>query len=58
MQGCAVTRQWAAVHPGALAAFRAAFEQGQEIADTDRTAVEQAMEALPKPLGLPRRRLR
>jgi NitT/TauT family transport system substrate-binding protein len=54
VQGCAVTRQWAAVHPGTLTAFRAAFEQGQEIADTDRTAVEQAMEALPKPLGLTR----
>src|SRR5579859_5665123 len=52
VQGCAVTRQWAALHPGTLAAFRAAFEQGQEIADTDRAAVEQAMEALPKPLGL------
>jgi NitT/TauT family transport system substrate-binding protein len=52
VQGCAVTRQWAALHPGALTAFRAAFEQGQEIADTSRTAVEQAMEALPKPLGL------
>jgi NitT/TauT family transport system substrate-binding protein len=54
VQGCAVTRQWAALHPRTLAAFRAAFEQGQEIADTDRTAVEQAMEALPKPLGLTR----
>jgi ABC-type nitrate/sulfonate/bicarbonate transport system substrate-binding protein len=52
VQGCAVTRQWAALHPGTLAAFRAAFEQGQGIADTDRAAVEQAMEALPKPLGL------
>ena len=54
VQGCAVTRQWAALHPVTLAAFRAAFEQGQEIADTDRTAVEQAMEALPAPLGLSR----
>jgi NitT/TauT family transport system substrate-binding protein len=54
VQGCAVTRQWAALHPQALAAFRAAFEQGQEIADTDRAAVEQAMEALPAPLGLSR----
>jgi NitT/TauT family transport system substrate-binding protein len=54
VQGCAVTRQWAALHPGTLTAFRAAFEQGQEIADTNRTAVEQAMEALPKPLGLTR----
>jgi NitT/TauT family transport system substrate-binding protein len=52
VQGCAVTRQWAALHPATLSAFRAAFEQGQEIADTDRTAVEHAMEALPAPLGL------
>jgi NitT/TauT family transport system substrate-binding protein len=52
VQGCAVTRQWAALHPATLAAFRAAFEQGQEIADTDRTAVQQAMETLPAPLGL------
>src|SRR5271166_4997113 len=54
VQGCAVTRQWAARHPATLAAFRAAFEQGQEIADTDRAAVEQAMEALPSPLGVSR----
>jgi len=54
VQGCAVTRQWAALHPITLAAFRAAFEQGQEIADTSRAAVEQAMEALPAPLGLSR----
>ena len=52
VQGCAVTRQWAALHPATLAAFRTAFEQGQEIADTSRAAVEQAMEALPSPLGL------
>jgi NitT/TauT family transport system substrate-binding protein len=52
VQGCAVTRQWAALHPGTLAAFRAAFEQGQQIADTNRAAVEQAMEALPAPYGL------
>jgi NitT/TauT family transport system substrate-binding protein len=54
VQGCAVTRQWAAVHPGTLTAFRAAFEQGQEIADTNRSAVETAMAALPAPLGLSR----
>src|SRR5579875_458454 len=54
VQGCAVTRQWAALHPATLAAFRAAFEQGQEIADTSRSAVEQAMEALPGPLGITR----
>jgi NitT/TauT family transport system substrate-binding protein len=52
VQGCAVTRQWAALHPAELAAFRAAFEQGQEIADTDRAAVEQAMQSLPAPLGV------
>ncbi len=54
VQGCAVTRQWAAQHPAELAAFRAAFEQGQEIADTDRSAVDQAMETLPTPLGVSR----
>lgn len=52
VQGCAVTRQWAAQHPKTLAAFRAAFEQGQQIADTSRSAVERAMEALPKPLAI------
>jgi NitT/TauT family transport system substrate-binding protein len=52
VQGCAVTRPWAAQHPKTLAAFRTAFEQGQRIADTSRSAVEQAMEALPKPLGV------
>ncbi len=52
VQGCAVTRQWGELHPATLAAFRAAFEQGQQIADTNRSAVEQAMEALPSPLGL------
>jgi len=54
VQGCAVTRQWAAAHPVTLAAFRAAFEQGQEIADANRSAVEQSMEALPAPLGVSR----
>ena len=52
VQGCAVTRQWAAMHPETLAEFRAAFEQGQQIANTSRPAVEQAMEALPRPFGL------
>lgn len=52
VQGCAATRQWTALHPATLAAFRAAFEQGQQIADTNRSAVEQAMEALPPPFGL------
>jgi NitT/TauT family transport system substrate-binding protein len=52
VQGCAVTRQWAGLHPNTLAEFRAAFEQGQQIANTSRSAVEQAMEALPAPFGL------
>ena len=52
VQGCAVTRAWARTHPRTLAAFRAAFEQGQEIADTSRPAVEHAMESLPAPFGL------
>jgi NitT/TauT family transport system substrate-binding protein len=52
VQGCAVTRKWAALHPATLAAFRAAFEQGQGIADVNRTAVEQAMEALPSRLAI------
>jgi NitT/TauT family transport system substrate-binding protein len=52
VQGCAVTRQWAARHPQTLAAFRAAFEQGQQIANTSRSDVERAMEALPAPFGL------
>jgi len=54
VQGCAVTRQWAAAHPVTLAAFRAAFEQGQAIADANRSEVEQSMEALPAPLGVSR----
>ena len=52
VQGCAVTRQWAALHPQTLAAFRAAFEQGQQIANTSRSAVDRAMEALPAPFAL------
>jgi NitT/TauT family transport system substrate-binding protein len=52
VQGCAVTRAWARTHPRTLAAFRAAFEQGQEIANTSRPAVERAMESLPAPFRL------
>jgi len=52
VQGCAVTREWAQANPLALAAFTKAYEQGQEIADTDRAAVEQAMQRLPAPLGV------
>jgi NitT/TauT family transport system substrate-binding protein len=52
VQGCAVTRQWATQHPMELAAFRTAYEQGQQIADTSRAAVAAAMEALPSGLAV------
>jgi NitT/TauT family transport system substrate-binding protein len=55
VQGYAVTRQWAAQYPHTLAAFNRALQLGQQIADTNRHAVELAMEALPMkpvPLGL------
>ena len=48
-----VTRAWAKKYPHTLAAFLAALRQAQEIADTQRTAVEQAMEKLPKPYTVP-----
>ena len=44
-----VTKTWAKKYPRTLAAFLDALKQGQEIADTDRSAVEQAMEKLPFP---------
>lgn len=50
--GYVATKVWAQKYPRTLAAFDKALEEGQQIADTNRTAVEQAMEALPKPLGL------
>jgi NitT/TauT family transport system substrate-binding protein len=48
-----VTKEWAKKYPRTLTAFLDALQQGQEIADTDRSAVEQAMEKLPKPYGVP-----
>ena len=48
----AVTRTWAETNPLALAEFTQAYEQGQRIADTNRPAVERAMEILPSPLGV------
>ena len=47
-----VTKAWANKHPHTLAAFLDALKQGQEIADTDRSAVEQAMEKLPFPYAV------
>jgi NitT/TauT family transport system substrate-binding protein len=52
VEGYVATKQWAQEYPRTLAAFDQALEEGQQIADTNRSAVEQAMEALPKPLGL------
>jgi NitT/TauT family transport system substrate-binding protein len=47
--GYVATKSWVREHPNTLKAFLAALEQGQEIADTSRTAVEQAMESLNGP---------
>jgi len=51
IQGYAVTQAWAEKYPHTLAAFLRALSEGQEIADTDRTAVELA---LGKYLQIPR----
>jgi NitT/TauT family transport system substrate-binding protein len=53
VEGYVVTKQWARRYPRTLAAFYRALEQGQEIADTDRAAVEAAFWALPGSLTLP-----
>jgi NitT/TauT family transport system substrate-binding protein len=50
--GYVVTKQWAQRYPRTLAAFYRALEAGQQIADTDRSAVEAALESLPQPLGV------
>ena len=44
IQGYAVTAAWAQKYPNTLKAFTRALSQGQEIADTDRAAVEEAIE--------------
>jgi NitT/TauT family transport system substrate-binding protein len=44
IQGVAVTQSWARDNPNTLAAFERAYARGQEIADTDRPAVEKALE--------------
>jgi len=43
------TRAWAKKYPRTLAAFLDALSAGQQIADSSRIAVEQAMEKLPAP---------
>lgn len=47
IEGYVVTKQWAAANPNTLDRFLAALSEGQEIADTDRAAVEKAFEDLP-----------
>ena len=44
IQGYTVTQAWAAKYPNTLKAFTRALSQGQQIADTDRAAVELAVE--------------
>lgn len=52
VEGYVVTKQWAAKYPHTLAAFYKALEEGQQIADTSRAAVETAMEDVPAPFGV------
>ena len=52
VEGYVVTKQWAAKYPHTLAAFYKAVEEGQQIADTSRAAVEAAMEDVPAPFGV------
>jgi NitT/TauT family transport system substrate-binding protein len=52
VEGYVATKQWAKQHPRTLAAFYRALEEGQQIADSSRGAVEKAMEDLPSRLGL------
>jgi NitT/TauT family transport system substrate-binding protein len=49
IQGYVTTKSWAAKNPHTLSAFLAVLSQGQRIADTSRSAVEQAMETLKGP---------
>ena len=49
IEGYVVTKAWAQQNPNTLERFLAALSAGQEIADTDRGAVEKAFEGLPNP---------
>ena len=51
MEGYAVTKSWAQAYPHTLRAFSVALEAGQQIADSDRAAVEAAYVALPQGAG-------
>ncbi len=44
LEGYAVSQAWARKYPRTLAAFDRALTQAQQLADTDRTAVEAAVE--------------
>jgi NitT/TauT family transport system substrate-binding protein len=46
IEGYVVTKAWAAANPNTLSRFLAALSAGQEIADTNRSAVEKAFEGL------------
>ena len=54
IEGYTVTKQFASKYPRTLAAFRLALEQGQEIADTNRSEAEQAMAAFKATDGVSR----
>ena len=43
IQGYAVTAKWAKQNPNTLKAFTIALSQGQQVADTDRAAVENVL---------------
>jgi NitT/TauT family transport system substrate-binding protein len=47
IRGYAVTKEWAQQNPGTLKAFVTALEAGQEIADTNRAELQQAVEGAP-----------
>jgi NitT/TauT family transport system substrate-binding protein len=49
VEGYVVTKKWAQQNPNTLNRFLAALSEGQEISDTNRTAVEQAFESLKGP---------
>jgi NitT/TauT family transport system substrate-binding protein len=49
IEGYVVTKAWAAKNPHTLQRFLAALSAGQEVADTDRTAVEKSFEEINGP---------
>jgi NitT/TauT family transport system substrate-binding protein len=49
IQGYVATQAWVQQNPGTLRAFLAALTEGQQLADTSRGAVEEAMESLGAP---------